>query len=111
MKFATNTNKLTIIGLITLFAVFIVGCSQPADTPSPAKGEDSAASTPVPSTPAAFTNDKGQILCPVMGTVVEDKSKAVGYQDYNGKRYYFCCGSCPDEFKADPAKFEDGKAL
>ena len=52
-----------------------------------------------------YTNDKGEIECPVMHTVIADKSKAVGHQDVDGKRYYFCCGGCPDTFAADPTKF------
>ena len=27
------------------------------------------------------------------------------YADYNGRRYFFCCGGCPEAFKKDPAKF------
>ena len=27
------------------------------------------------------------------------------YADHNGKRYFFCCGGCPEAFKKDPAKF------
>ena len=27
------------------------------------------------------------------------------FADYKGNRYYFCCGGCPGQFKADPAKF------
>ncbi|MCB8932205.1 MAG: YHS domain-containing protein [Chthonomonadaceae bacterium] len=52
-----------------------------------------------------YTNDKGEIVCPVMGTVIKDKTKAVGYQDVDGKRYYFCCDGCPEDFKADPQKY------
>ncbi|MBI1331680.1 MAG: YHS domain-containing protein [Armatimonadetes bacterium] len=62
-------------------------------------------------TPVAFTNDKGELLCPVNGDVVASPDKAAGFQDYEGKRYYFCCAGCPDKFKADPAKYADGKAL
>ena len=58
-----------------------------------------------------FTNEKGQIVCPVSGDTIADKSKAAGFEDYNGKRYYFCCGMCPPEFKKDPAKWADGKAI
>lgn len=58
---------------------------------------------------ADFTNEKGEIVCPVMGTVITDKSKAVGTYDYEGKRYYFCCGGCPEMFEADPAKYANGK--
>jgi YHS domain-containing protein len=45
-----------------------------------------------------------------MGSTTSE-SMAVSYQDYNGKRYYFCCGDCPEKFKAEPSKYEDGKAL
>ena len=62
-------------------------------------------------TPVAFRNDKGQIQCPVMGSVIASEDKAISYQDHNGKRYYFCCDGCPDSFKKDPKKYEDGKAL
>jgi len=27
------------------------------------------------------------------------------YSDYKGNRYFFCCGACPAQFKADPAKY------
>jgi YHS domain-containing protein len=50
-------------------------------------------------------NDDGEVLCPVMGSVVASPEAAVGFQDYEGKRYYFCCGGCPESFKKDPAKY------
>jgi YHS domain-containing protein len=31
-------------------------------------------------------------------------NKAV-HADHEGKRVYFCCGGCIDEFKKDPAKY------
>jgi len=27
------------------------------------------------------------------------------YVDYKGKRIYFCCPACPEEFKKDPDKY------
>ena len=27
------------------------------------------------------------------------------YEDYKGKRGYFCCADCPKMFKADPKKY------
>ena len=27
------------------------------------------------------------------------------FADYNGRRYFFCCDSCPAAFKADPKKY------
>jgi YHS domain-containing protein len=104
-------NNIVTVGGFALALLFVTGCA-PKDAPAadatPTKTE---VSTPVPteSTPAAFTNAKGEIVCPVMGTVIASADKAVGHQDYEGKRYYFCCDGCPDQFKADPAKYATGK--
>ncbi len=46
--------------------------------------------------------------CPVMvGSPVSKKTaEAVGlYRDYEGVRYYFCCGGCGPAFDSDPAKY------
>ena len=45
--------------------------------------------------------EKAQTKCPVMGWDI-DKSRFV---DYKGNRIYFCCASCPEEFKKDPEKY------
>lgn len=42
-----------------------------------------------------------QTKCPVLGGQI---NKDV-YTDYQGKRIYFCCAGCPDQFKKDPAKY------
>jgi YHS domain-containing protein len=44
---------------------------------------------------------KPQTICPVMGDKIDKKY----YTDYKGYRIYFCCASCPDEFKKDPEKY------
>lgn len=116
MTFSIKSNSIAALAATTLFVFFAAGCSQPAEPAAkPAEpavaAETPKAAEPVESTPAAFTNDKGEIICPVMGTVIKDVKDAVGHQDHNGKRYYFCCGGCPDQFKDNPSKFEDGKAL
>ncbi|MDQ2987372.1 MAG: YHS domain-containing protein, partial [Armatimonadota bacterium] len=61
-------------------------------------------------TPAVFSNDKGVAMCPVMGAPMADTA-SLKFEDYEGKRYYFCCDECPDKFHADPAKYADGKAM
>ncbi len=43
-------------------------------------------------------------FCPVMKHVTASKD-AGAFADYNGTRYYLCCGDCLAEFKKDPAKF------
>ena len=45
--------------------------------------------------------DKPQSVCPVLGGKI-DKSV---YTDYQGKRIYFCCSGCIDEFKKNPEKY------
>ena len=62
----------------------------------------------VASVAVAGVDDKKTIKCAVMtGNNVDIKSATEKkmYADYKGNRYYFCCGGCPGQFKADPAKF------
>jgi len=56
-------------------------------------------------TPAKFVGEvkSESTSCPVSKMAMGGKSAA--YADYEGVRYYFCCGDCIKEFKADPAKF------
>jgi len=44
---------------------------------------------------------KAQTLCPVSGKAI----KKDVYTDYNGKRIYFCCPGCSDDFDKDPARY------
>lgn len=52
---------------------------------------------------AADATGKGatQTLCPLMNGPIDKKV----YTDYEGKRIYFCCAGCIDDFKKDPAKY------
>ncbi len=47
--------------------------------------------------PPAMTQTK----CPVLGGNI---NKQV-YADYQGKRIYFCCAGCDQEFKQNPEKY------
>ena len=42
-----------------------------------------------------------QSKCPVLGNKIDEKV----FVDYQGKRIYFCCAGCIDEFKKDPEKY------
>jgi YHS domain-containing protein len=44
---------------------------------------------------------ESQTKCPVMGGKVDEKI----FADYQGKRIYFCCTGCLEEFKKDPEKY------
>ncbi len=52
---------------------------------------------------AADNPGKGnpQTLCPVLGGKI-DRSV---YTDYQGKRIYFCCSGCIEDFKKNPDKY------
>lgn len=101
--------------IAAISVVSVVGCSA-AEQGAPEQDKNPAANTSTNEKPdsqtqvVAFTNEKGQALCPVTGDVVASTEKA-SFQDYNGKRYYFCCESCPPQFKASPDKYADGKAI
>lgn len=60
--------------------------------------------------PAAPTT----IVCAVMGGKKLDIASATSkhmYADYKGKRYFFCCGGCPEAFKKDPAKYSKSPSI
>jgi len=49
----------------------------------------------------AFAKEPNQTKCPVLGSPVSKKV----YTDYNGKRIYFCCPPCIQDFKKNPEKY------
>lgn len=71
---------------LTALAICSVAFAAPAKTPK----------TPKTITCAVMTGNKVNIAA---------ATKAHKYQDYKGNRYFFCCGGCPAEFKANPAKY------
>jgi len=55
-----------------------------------------------------------EIACAVMPSHkvnIADATKHKMYADYNGKRYFFCCGGCPGAFKADPKKYAKAASI
>jgi YHS domain-containing protein len=79
-------------------------------TPGQAAADGAAQAPAPPATPAegqvvAHRNAEGQLVCPVMGQVIQSEADAAGYQDHEGKRYYFCCALCPDRFRQDPGRY------
>ncbi len=108
--------KLFIGSLLALVVgAALLGCSPAApaeeSTTPPAttgSGETSKTEGGATAEPVAFKKD-GKLWCPVMDSEVESAEKAVGYQDVDGVRYYFCCEGCPEPFKADPQKYIGGQ--
>ena len=50
---------------------------------------------------ASFAKEPNQTKCPVLGGSVNKNIST----DYNGKRIYFCCPPCVQEFKKNPEKY------
>lgn len=80
------------------------------------QASSSCCSTSVSNLEAAGNGHENQLggagddmtTCPVMvGSPVNKKpAMATGlYRDYEGERYYFCCGGCGPAFDSDPAKY------
>jgi YHS domain-containing protein len=57
-------------------------------------------------TPTKFMSEvkSEAYFCPVTKHATAP-GKTGGFVDYNGTRYYTCCGDCVKEFKANPDKF------
>jgi hypothetical protein len=83
----------------------LAGCGKTVYTETPPPKKDAAADKKAPEakasegkTPAA---PKPQATCPVMGRpILKDV-----FLDHEGKRIYFCCPPCKEEFLKDPAKY------
>ena len=79
-----------------------------SSTSAPAPAPDSPTPTDITATaPANIGNGKdaeGNYVCPVMGTKLTKFDETLS-AEHNGKVYYFCCGGCPEKFKADPEKY------
>jgi YHS domain-containing protein len=55
-----------------------------------------------------------ELACPIMPSHkvnIANATKTKMYADYKGKRYFFCCGGCPAEFKANPAKYAKAASI
>lgn len=59
---------------------------------------------------ASAAPKKESLTCAVMGEKIESYSKASGYMDYEGVRYYLCCAGCEPAMRKDPKKYA-GKAI
>jgi YHS domain-containing protein len=55
---------------------------------------------PAPALPPA-AQGQPQTKCPVLGGNINKQI----YVDYQGKRIYFCCQGCDQEFKKNPEKY------
>lgn len=73
-------------------AAAFLGCSKKADTDH--AGHDHAGQQ-------AAADTVEQTLCPVMKAPI---NKDI-FVEYEGKKVYFCCPGCPEEFTKNPEKY------
>jgi YHS domain-containing protein len=96
-----------LFGVVAVFAAF--GCAPKEEATSTETGTDPVVEKPAGETEgmelAAYRNEDGNLECPVMGNEIASEDAAVGHSDYEGTRYYFCCGGCPDAFDKNPEKY------
>lgn len=72
----------------------LVGAASPQSKPAP-KGK-------APAMICAVTKEKVDVA---------KATKDHMYADYKGRRYFFCCNGCPDEFKKNPAKYAKSPSI
>lgn len=60
--------------------------------------------------PKTFTKlPKGEsLVCPMMNVEIKSPLKASGFADFEGVRYYFCCGGCREAFGKNPKSQSEG---
>jgi len=106
MKQLITTSLLT--GLVVVWVVFINSCkkSEPA-APSSApaattqgheRHEHAAASTETAKENVAAAE---QTTCPIMGGTIDKNI----FTEYKGKKVYFCCAGCKEQFEKEPEKY------
>ena len=78
------------------------------EKPSNASASNPATAAVWPSDVAIHRNAAGEVECPIMKDAVKSPD-GKKFQDYNGKRYYFCCDGCPEAFAKDPAQYAEKK--
>jgi YHS domain-containing protein len=66
-------------------------------------GHQHGEETTVEEAPAPGTPEAIQPMCPVMGGPIDPNV----FIEYKGKRVYFCCQGCDDQFLANPERYLD----
>jgi YHS domain-containing protein len=88
-----------LVSFASAMLLFLNGCKKS----EPQTSMTSVESTKESAEPAkeAVTAAIEQTACPVMGGAID---KTV-FTEYKGKKVYFCCPGCIEEFKANPEQY------
>lgn len=85
-------NFVKIVLLFVLCMIVVIGCKkgqEPAPAPMPTESN------------AAAVGQIEQTTCPVMGGAI---NKDI-FVEYQGKKVYFCCPACIEQFNKEPEKY------
>ena len=91
MKTNRSHIKVTVLLCVLVIGLFVLAGCKKKSTPSETMQAQGIAA-------AAEIEQK---ICPVMGNPI---NKEV-YTTYEGKKVYFCCASCKEQFEKDPEKY------
>lgn len=69
----------------------------------------SVLATPEPKTPKTPTTLKCAVTKDKVN--IADATKKHMFADYKGRRYFFCCAGCPEEFAKNPAKYSKAPSI
>lgn len=103
-----NVRKIClVVAILSFVGLFMLnGCkkSEPAPPPTTGtmqghEGHDHAAMTEEAATAVAAAVE--QTSCPVMGGAINKDL----FTEYKGKKVYFCCPGCKEQFEKEPEKY------
>lgn len=86
-----STAGLMLTGLLVIMMVVPGGCKKKSEPAEPTEAKEIAA--------LAIE----QTMCPVMAGAI---NKDI-FTEYKGKKVYFCCAGCKQEFEKQPEKYLD----
>jgi YHS domain-containing protein len=95
---------LLFVSTVALTAILVLnGCEKKEPAAMQDHSEHTAMTEDMPMEGAVAAVDETieQKTCPVMGNPI---NKDV-FVEYNGKKVYFCCPSCKEDFEKDPEKY------
>jgi YHS domain-containing protein len=89
------------VAALTLSTGFAQASDYGAAKSSAEKMMAQAGGTEAPSSATGGIKEMEGNKCPVLGRPIDKRYSYV----YQGTRYYFCCPSCIEKFKAEPEKY------
>ena len=88
-----------VAGLLFVAWIALNGCKKSEPEPAAPGAETAAKAAEETASEAAETIE--QTTCPVMGGAINKDL----FVEYKGKKVYFCCAGCEEQFNKEPEKY------